>query len=88
MPNFTPIFIFLTFGVVAGGTTGCSSSNQNYTYGKVTLNEIRQTPGGRLALIYEEKLGQPPGQRVFLVNQTPTANFWKKRAPLSAAVRF
>jgi len=53
---------------LAIGMAGCSSPASNEPYTNLKLNEIRQAPGGQLALIYNEKHGRPPGQRVFLAN--------------------
>jgi hypothetical protein len=47
---------------------GCSTSDANSPYSNLKLNEIRQAPGGQLALIFTEKRGQPPGHRVYLTN--------------------
>jgi len=48
--------------------SGCSSPDSNEPYTNLKLTEIRQAPGGQLALIFDEKRGQPPGQRVFLTD--------------------
>jgi len=58
--------------MAASWMAGCSSPDANETYTNLKLNEIHQAPGGQLALIFDEKRGQPPGQRVFLADSKET----------------
>lgn len=59
----------LALGVV-GGAAGCSSTpDSTLPYATLKLTAIRQSPAGQLALVYDQQKPQPPGQRLYVVDQ-------------------
>ncbi len=61
--RFSLISLLLGLGLLG---VGCSSPQTKYPYNTVRLTEIRQSPSGQLALIYNIAPERTPGQRVFL----------------------
>jgi hypothetical protein len=55
---------------MAGGAAGCSSAPEaTAPYATLKLAEVRQSSIGQLALVYDQQKPQPPGQRLYLVDQ-------------------
>ena len=60
-------WLVLGLALVAGGCASPTDSTQPYA--ALKLSDIRQASNGQIALIYNQQKPQPPGQRLYIVDQ-------------------